>query len=89
RLVDRARLPGLRIHTDGNSLARIGPKLTEDIRAASTGIDPWWAIAGDADGPDPTHAWVRAAHAAVASGVRVLELNCEAAWKTKGRGATL
>ena len=89
RLFDRARLPGFRIHTDGSSLAHMGPKLTQDIRAAHPGIDPWWAIAGDADGPNPTHDWIRAAHAAVASGVRVLELNCEAAWKTKSRGATL
>jgi hypothetical protein len=85
-LLDLARPQIIRLHTGPTALASDGAKLTEKVRAAYPDAEVWWALAGDAHGPDPTRVWVRAAQAAVAAGVGVLELNCEQAWKTRPRG---
>ena len=89
RLFDDARPPGGRIHADGFSLAKHGGKLADEMRSALGEFDPWFAIAGDAYSPNQQRSWVAAAHAAKAAGVRVLELNPEAASKSTKFGLTI
>jgi hypothetical protein len=85
-LLDLAQPPELWPHAGPDWLAAKGASLTTNIRTAYPTMSVGWAVAGDADGPDPTTAWVRATQAAWAAGIRMMNFNCESGWFARNPG---
>lgn len=88
-LLDAARPQILTLHADPAALASdAGLRLTQRVRRDHPDAEVWHAWQGDGHGPDPSAVWARAAAAAEAMGVPVVEPNCESGWKRKrGRPA--
>jgi hypothetical protein len=84
-LLDAARPPVITLHTGPLALAARGDKLTERVRRDYPGAAVWWAVTGDAHGPDPTVPWSLCAQVAEELRVPVLEFNCESAWRKQSR----
>jgi putative peptidoglycan binding protein len=84
-VLDKSRPPVLQVHAGPIWLATKGGALTTEIRAAYPGIRVWWAIAGDAYGPDPSQEWAQAATAAGAAVVTTICPDPED-WTTRPAG---
>ena len=89
-LIDAIEPDALMLHTDPTALTSAGAKLNADIRRDyGTGMGLLWATQGDGYGPDPSRVWASCARAAERERVESLMSNCEVAFKSPKRGATV
>lgn len=89
-ILDAVRPQAIQLHTSAEALVRAGAALTERVRRDYPQCEVLWAIAGDRDDTKIEgygDFWPEAARAAVACGVRELQLNCEGAWSRRPKGS--
>lgn len=89
-ILEAVKPQAIQLHTSAEALARAGATLTERVRKEHPESEVLWAIAGDRDDVKIEgfgDFWEEAAKAAVACGVRELQLNCEGRWTDRPKGS--